>query len=61
MKKEKRKCVAPGLFADPSDCWVREGCKYWSKALEYCTYGELQRAYGTSFTPEAKDDTGTIE
>ena len=59
MKTERRKCVAPGLFADPDDCWVRGGCKYWSKLLERCTYGE--RPGDEQQLEEAKDDKVDIK
>jgi len=38
-KKPKPRCVATWL-ADPKDCWLREGCRYWSRTETRCTYGE---------------------
>ncbi|MBN1461693.1 MAG: hypothetical protein JXA57_19345 [Armatimonadetes bacterium] len=42
-KQEAPRCVASWL-ADPMNCWLREGCRYWSKLEERCCYLERRAA-----------------
>ena len=53
-EKTQPRCVAAWL-ADPKDCWVRQGCRYWSRIEERCCYVERHEA---ELAAARKDSSG---
>lgn len=58
MANNKDNCP---IGADPLDCWVRSGCRYWDRDLALCMYKAVKTAEREKLRAEGFDGSAVME